>query len=337
MLIWQLNGKQNVEQVTKKEIFDDVEFSKIKITKVLLDDFIFKAYEGKAKIDFPIIPGSFSVGIVSEFGDDGAYEFKKGSRVYVSALCNCGECYECITDNEEKCSNIRFSGRNCDGVLKEFAVVSNKQIFALPQTVSDKDALLLDVIAMGLSVIENIKINGGEHVVIIGSGIQSVILSQLISYYKGIPILVSDDKSIESLTENAGVYYSLKKTEKAKKQISDITGGRMATKVIYVCGTDISTECISEFASSNAIITLTGFDSYDISLNLNEVMNKQLKLFCVKNGYGNIESAINLVATKKIDTSFYSFKQIKFNEVGKYLAESEKKGFSPCYVNLMEL
>lgn len=337
MLVWQINDKKNIQQTNKTEIVDDVEYSKIKITKVLLDKYAYNSYLGEINTNYPFIPGSFSVGIISEFGNDGAYEFQKGSRVYLSALVNCEECYECVLGNEEKCSDMRFSGRNREGVLKEFAIAPNRQIFALPQSVTDKDALLLDIIALCISTIEKTNIKSGEHVLIIGNGIQSVILSQLVSYYKGIPILISNDESIKSFTESAGVYYSMSANENTESQISEITGGRMTQKVIYACGTELSTDYIVKFASPNATIVFSGFDYYDITLNLAKVMNKQLCLYFVKNGYGNIETAINLLATKKIDTSFYSFKQIKFNEVGKYFAECEKKGFNPCYVNLMEL
>lgn len=337
MLVWQINDKKNIQQTVRTEIVNDIEYSKIKITKVLLDEYAYKSYLGETKSTYPLIPCSFSVGIISEFGNDDAYEFQKGSRVYLSALVNCDECYECVTDNEDKCSDMRFSGRNREGVLKEFAITPNKQIFALPPTVSDKDALLLDLIALCISTIENVDIKGGEHVLIIGNGIQSIILSQLVSYYKGIPVLISNDDSIKTFTESAGIYYSMPADDNTEKQLREITGGRMAQKVIYACGTELSTKYISRLASPNATVVFSGFDSYNITLNLTEVMNKQLCLYFVKNGYGNVESAINLLATKKIDTSFYSFKQIKFNDVGKYFAECDKVGFAPCYVNLMEL
>ncbi len=333
MIAWQITQKGIIEQINKKEILDDIENSKIKITKVLLDEHVYELYsQGSA----PIIPASFAVGVISEFGNDDVYEFEKGSRVYVSALKNCGECCECITANELHCSDMKFSGRNTDGMLKEFAIVPNNQIYALPSSVSDNDALLLDIIALSITSIDKLDILKGQHVAVVGNGIQALVTCQLISYYKGIPVLITNDENTSKIADNLDIFYKYETNDQTEFEISALTGGRMVHKLIYITGSTIDTKYISLLASANARVVFSGFDHFNINLALDNVMDKQLDLSCVKNGYGEINTAINLLANKAIRTDEYQYKEIKFNEVEKQLRlASSISSFETKVVNTM--
>jgi len=115
-----------------------------------------------------------------------------------------------------------------------------------------------------------------------------------------------------------------------------LTGGRLAHKIIYFTDSKIDTDYISKLSSGNAKVVLSGFDYYNVNLSVPAIMNKQLDFSCVKNGYGEVKTAINLLATKAIDTSEYVFKEIKFNDVKKYLDSFESEDdFIPCVVNAM--
>jgi len=333
MIAWQITQKGLIEQINKKEILDDVENSKIKITKVLLDEHVYELFSQDSN---PIIPASFAVGIISEFGNDDVYDFEKGSRVYISALKNCGECCECITSNELHCSDMKFSGRNTDGMLKEFAIAPNNQIYALPSSVSDNDALLIDMMALSIASIDKLDEIKGQHVAVIGNGIQALITCQLISYYKAIPVLITDDEKTSKIADNLDIFYKYDACDETEEEISSLTGGRKAHKLIYITGSNIDTKYISLLSSANAKVVLSGFDHFNINLNLYSVMDKQLDLSCVKNGYGEIDTAINLLANKAISTLEYQYKEIKFNEVEKYLKTvSSTKSFDTKIVNTM--
>lgn len=335
MITWQITQKNTIEQINKKEILDDIENSKVKITKILLDDYVYELYTRGSD---PIIPASFAVGVVSEFGNDDVYEFEKGSRVYISAFKYCEECFECVTNNETKCSNMMFSGRNTDGMLKEFAIVPNSQLYALPSSVTDNDALLLDIIALCITSIDKLDVLKGQHVVVIGKGLEALITCQLLSYYKSIPILVTNDHSTSVSAENLGIFYKYDTNEQPESEISGLTGGRMAHKLIYLTGSDIDTKYISLLSSANAKVVLSGFDRLNINLDLDGVMQKQLDISCVKNGYGEIKTAINLLANKAISTEEYQFKEIKFNDVEKVLKSvKDKSDFEKKVINTMTL
>ena len=336
MIAWQITETGIIEQITNKEILDDLDNSKIKVTKVFLDKHVYQAYKGLLFANIPCIPGSFSVGIVSECAQDESNEFDKNSRVYVSALKSCDECFECITHNQLQCSNMQFLGRNTNGVLKDFAIAHNNQIFALPNFVSDNDALLLDSLALSITTIDKLDILKGQHVIVIGNGIQALITCQLISYYKSIPVLITNNKTTYELADKLGIFYKFNTFEDLQTEISCLTGGRLAHKIIYFTDSKIDTDYISKLSSGNAKVVLSGFDYYNVNLSVPAIMNKQLDFSCVKNGYGEVKTAINLLATEAIDTSEYVFKEIKFNDVKKYLDSFESEDdFIPCVVNAM--
>lgn len=338
MITWQINKPLIMSQENIKEILDDIKNSRIKTTKVLLDKYVFELYKGSQKKCLPIVPGSFSIGILNEFNEENSFDFVKGGRVFVSALGSCGKCLDCITSNNENCTSLDFAGRNVDGVLKDFIIAPNSQIHALPNVITDKEALLIDYVSLAIASIDKLDLEKGQHVTIIGNDFLTLILCQLIIYYKGIPILVTDNDDIYNIAEDVGVYYKLKSTEEPQKDILSITGGRMCSKIIYQTSTHVSSHIISTIASPNASVVMSGFNGYNINLPLEGVMNKQLVIYCVKNGFGEEKTAINLIATKALDLNFINFKTIKFNEVEKYLKDAyEKQEFIPCIVNFIDL
>jgi len=334
MIAWQISKKRQIEQIEKKEFLDDFDNSKIKITKIILDKHVFQAYNGLGK--FPIIPASFSTGIVTEFEDDGAYDFTKGSKVYISSFKNCNNCFNCITDNPRHCSNMSFLGRNVDGVLKDFAIIPNSQIFELPPIVNEKDALFLDIIALNITTIDKLESSKGQHVLVIGNGIQALVACQLLSYYKSVPIILTNDKYTYDLADELGIFYKYHTTDNLSSNVSKLTGGRMASKIIYFTDSKININYIGELSASNAKVMLSGFDYSNINISIENIMNKQLEVSCVTNGFGEIKSAINLLANKAIETSLFNLKEIKFSDVEKYLNSfNSEEDFIPCIVNTM--
>lgn len=327
----QITDKKTLEAITKKELFDSVDSAKIKLTKTLLIREDFNTLKGDARAVYPVIPGRIGVGKVVETCGDEIFGIERGVRVFPHPEVACGKCYECINGNFASCSAFNVAGKNVDGFLRDFAIFPDDAISILPPTVSDYDALFIDHVALCDNIIDAIGLKKGEHVVIVGGDALGIILAQLVIYYQGVPILVDNNDNNIITAKNAGVYYTLFADNKIEKNVTELTGARMAKKVVYMTGSNLNTDIALRLSGHNATVCFAGFGSPSIKVNFNVALLKQLEFKCVTTGYGNIESAINILANKAVDTGVFSIQQVKKGAAMEKIKEmSESLDYSAC-------
>ena len=339
MIGLQITEQGKITKVNKMEMCESVDTSKVKVTKVLLTpEDVFTLF-GDEQVNYPIIPGHIGLGQVSD-ASEGAYNIK-GTRVYVNPVKSCGVCVECLSDREERCSNFKRAGKDVDGFLRDFAVVKNNDLYALPTSVKDSDALLIDYIALAISAIDKLNIIKGEHVAVIGGGIIGTIVALLIIYYQGVPILIDSNHEHLDRARNAGIYYNLFSDNKVEKEVSELTGAHMTQKVVYVADSNINTDLAIKLAAHSAKVGFVGFSAPSLKVNFSLAMRKQLEFVCVTNGYGFTEQAINVIANKVVDLSIFKFQQIKYEDCEQFFKKLTKdhkdapQDFMPVIVDMM--
>ena len=280
---------------------------------------------------YPVIPARVGIGKITETCGEETYGIARGVRVFPHPEIACGKCFECLKGDDTHCSSFLTAGKTSDGFLRDFAVFSNDDVSVLPPVVTDMDALFIDHVALCDKVVDAIELNKGEHVVIVGGDVSGIILAQLIIYYQGIPILVDNNDNNIVIAKNSGLYYTLFADNKIEKNVADLTGARLAKKVVYMTGSNLNTDIALKLAGSNATVCFAGFGTPGIRVNFSPALIKQLNFKCVNNGYGNIDSAINLIANRAVDTSVFSIAQIK-REAAKEAIEQKAKStdFSAC-------
>lgn len=305
-----ITAPNKLEPISKKEQLENVDSVKVKIIKTLFMQEDFLTFKGETKVNFPIIPGRIAIGkVVETCGED--YDIPRGTNVYLHAVNPCNKCFECARDDSAHCSSFQVAGKNCDGFLRDFAVVDNSAISVLPPSVDENDALFIEHVALCSSVIDSLSLQKGEHVVVVGGDILGIILAELIVYYQGIPILVDNNQANLELAKSCGVYYTLFADNKIKKSVSDLTGGRFSKKVVYMTGANLNSDIALKLAGHNATVCFAGFGTPNVRVNFNVALVKQLNFTCVTNGYPNIDSAINIFANKAISTDGFKLPSVK--------------------------
>ena len=337
---WQITKAGILQSVSRTEMLSDVDSVKLRITKALLTSEDAVSFLGEDKrVKFPIIPCMAAIGQINELPIESPY-LEKGTRVYVSSVKNCGKCPHCVADNEENCYEFTVAGKNTDGFLKDFAIVNVADVFPLPPSIRDEDAVYIELIKLALSVIDELAIEKGQHVAIIGGTLLGTILAQLIIYYQGVPILIdSSDEKLE-LAKRSGVYYTINSGNDPEKEVSSLTGGRMALKVVHVARSGMPFDLAIKLAAPTANVAFAGFSFPNVRLSLQSALEKRVNCFGVTNGFGNSESAINMLANKAVDLSNYAVPTVSINDAPKVLADmattyKEKKTVDPVIINAL--
>jgi 2-desacetyl-2-hydroxyethyl bacteriochlorophyllide A dehydrogenase len=160
------------------------------------------AYCGIGGADPTIIDGSIGLPLPWHMGYQGsgtivetgrsvtARGLKVGDRVAINHLRACGACYECLHGFENMCSNRTFPHGWLDSMMAEYAVLHQKQVWKLPDSISLEEGALCEVVAASMQAIDLAPLKIGNSVLISGGGGNGLILLQLAGLQGGTRLTV---------------------------------------------------------------------------------------------------------------------------------------------------
>lgn len=95
----------------------------------------------------------------------------ENKRVVGSVNIPCGECYMCKMGIEKHCRNMKVIGmRDRDGAFAEYMTLPRENVYTVPETISDREAVLVEPLAAGVEIIEENHLKPTDEVVILGDG-----------------------------------------------------------------------------------------------------------------------------------------------------------------------
>lgn len=300
MLQWQLVAPQQLKLTNNQPTkLTETLNAKVKLERILFSQGDYSQYCSK-DTQHPKVLCRYGAGVVSEVLEGSM--LTKMDRVLIEHYITCGNCSQCLADNPSLCESIIERGVNYDGLMSNFVDVNSRQLYKLPDSLSFDKALFVPYVALGLNILDSLQLTKGQHVAIFASTKLGLILAQLISYYKAVPILISDNANIIDIATNKlGVFYAFDSNQcDITRKIQVVTGGQMAAEVIYLLNSNYTLSDCVDVASSNATICLTGWSEHNSSIDTNSIVAKHLKLHGIYNGIGNYPSAINLIVTNKV-------------------------------------
>jgi threonine dehydrogenase-like Zn-dependent dehydrogenase len=316
MKAWQIVGKHRIEPVEIAVQRNENEV-KIKITKSALSSTDKAIIDGRGDI-YPIIPARAATGLVSE----ATGTFRLGERVVIDPyLLDYGHVR---SDTTELTPGVKIMGVDAPGMLRDFAVVPHDNVYSLPESVKDNEALFTEYIALGLKTLSILGVDKGDYIAVIGANTLGNIIAQLAVYYQAIPILVDNNPVKLKLAEKYGVYYTLNSDQcDVERKVSEITSGRRADRTIYDCKNNLPAGYAVSLTKDCGQVAFVGYSRYvEKDIRLSQITRKQLTVIGIENGYGEINSALNMLATKAIQIDGLIDKEITFAEVPKLLTEA---------------
>jgi L-iditol 2-dehydrogenase len=142
----------------------------------------------------PRILGHEMAGEIVEIGN-GVAGFKKGDRVFVSHHVPCYKCYHCIRGNYTACE-LLHTGNYDPGGFSEFIRIPQENVrygtFLLPEGITFEDATLIEPLGCAIAGQNQLGMNKGQSVLIIGSGVSGLLHVQL-AKSKGIRVIAMDN------------------------------------------------------------------------------------------------------------------------------------------------
>ena len=304
MKIWQLSYPHNLQHVTSPDLKRTEDKVKVKVTKALLSESDVAVYSGMQKVTTPFIPGRFAIGQVTEAEQDSF--IRKGERVYLAGT----------TEDECAPDGLRIAGETADGFYRDFVLAGIDDVYPLPASVSDEAAFLIDAIALAEHVVDEMHIDVGQHILVVGGGLYGNILCQILIYHRAVPILADNNPERLARAKRSGIYYTFPNDDTLKSRVLEVTGGQLADGAVYLAFANRSEPSVMfPLVKRDAYVAFCSLTSKPLHVNLENAIKHNITIKGITESREFVSTAINLLANKAVNFSEFTFRSYREEEL----------------------
>ncbi len=194
-----------------------------------------KIFSGGIPANYPLIMGHEMIGEVTQAGDSASP--KVGSRVIVDPVLYCGECFHCNIGQTQLCPNGGLIGRDQDGGFAEYVAVPPKNVFAMPDKITNQEAPLIQVLTTVMHAQQMASVSINDTVVVLGLGVGGLLHVQLAKARGAKTIIgITRSKWKREVAESIGADITLEPNDLTKQLVLEATNGIGADLVIESAG-----------------------------------------------------------------------------------------------------
>ena len=319
MKYWQISKENIIENEVPTPERQEGEI-KVRIARAVMSSSDLNLYKNSHSTTIPCRVG---IGYAGEADEMSGIEI--GTKVLLAP-------YQYSKDDK-----ILINGVDCDGYLRDYAVINLDSVYTLPKEIKEEDLYFIEYVALAINVINQINIDTGHYITLVGINRLSLLIAQLASYYQAIPILVDNSQEKINLAKDMGLDYTVcPTTEDAVAHINSLTGGNMSDFVVYSGSREVTADDMLSYAHDGSVIVLatnSPMISSSISLDVLKLLEKNLKVITVTEAHKDIPAAINALATGTVDTSHFDILEIKWEDFPHYLKNYDSYKMKKLVVN----
>jgi L-iditol 2-dehydrogenase len=254
----------------------------------------------------PIVMGHEAAGIVAAVGS-GVEGYAEGDRVTFDSTVYCGECAFCKRGDVNLCDNRQVIGVSCGdyrrhGAFAEFVAVPQRILYHLPPGISFAEAAMLEAASVALHAVRISGAAGGETALVIGAGMIGLLTLQAARAAGCARVFITDvDASRLALAREIGVDAILQgSSAELTAQVMKLTGGQGVDLAYEAVGRNETVAAAIDCTRKGGTVTLIGNIAPEVTLPLQKVVTRQLRLQGSCASAGEYPQAIELIASGKI-------------------------------------
>jgi L-iditol 2-dehydrogenase len=254
----------------------------------------------------PLVMGHEAAGIVTETGAD-VNGFAKGDRVTFDSTVYCGECDNCRRGDVNLCDRRQVLGVSCgdyrrNGAFAEFVVVPARIVHRLPENLSFSEAALLEAVAVALHAVSLAPIQPGSTALVVGAGTIGLLVQQALAVAGCAPVFVSDvDATRLKRSASLGATTILGSGSDLVNEILRVTHGKGVDIAIEAVGINQTVTTAINATRKGGSVILVGNVSPEVTLPLQTVVTRQIRLQGSCASAGEYPRAIELMSSGKIN------------------------------------
>ena len=207
----------------------------------------------------PTVLGHEPAGIVAEVGE-GVSEFEVGDRVFVHHHVPCFTCHQCLRGYPTLCETFKATHLDPGGFAEYIRVPAlnvDRDVLKLPEKMSFAQATLIEPVATCIRGIKRANIQVGDTVVVVGSGVTGLILSQLARVLGAGIVMITDFVPFRlEMAQQLKVDHAINAREDVLAVLQQLNRGRLADVVIVATGSVPAMERGMTLANGGATVLL---------------------------------------------------------------------------------
>ena len=188
----------------------------------------------------PLVLGHEIAGVVVDVGEGLAGEFEKGERVTAAHHVPCNTCRYCLSGHHTVCETLRRTHFDPGGFaefLRLPAINVDRGVFRLPDEVSFEEACFTEPLACVLRGQRMARLQPGQSVLVIGSGIAGLIHVQLAVKLGASRVVVTDITPYRlEAAKRLGADATIHAEEDVPARLRQLNDGRLADLVVVCTG-----------------------------------------------------------------------------------------------------
>lgn len=254
----------------------------------------------------PLVMGHEAAGVVAEVGSE-VKGFAVGDRVTFDSTVYCGMCAFCRKGEVNLCDDRQVVGVSCGdyrraGAFAEYVTVPARIAYQLPEGLGFAEAAMLEAVSVALHAVAVTELKGGETALVIGAGMIGLLVLQAARIAGCSRVFVADIdatrlKSAGALGADETILAS---GAELVKEILQLTEGRGVDVVLEAVGRNETVATAIDSVRKGGTVTLVGNITPQVSLPLQKVVSRQIRLQGSCASSGEYPEAMKLMIEGKI-------------------------------------
>ncbi|MDT7891389.1 MAG: alcohol dehydrogenase catalytic domain-containing protein [Thermoproteota archaeon] len=320
--------------IIDKELDKNEVLIKIKYASICETDL--KIFRGEIpNVKFPIILGHEAVGEVIETGGNVIY-LSTGDKVLIDPNIYCGVCSSCRALKYNLCLNGGLLGKERDGVLQEYIIIQERNLYKLPSSVNIKSAPLIQPLSTVIHSQKLLTINPNDYAMVIGMGVTGLMHTRLLKE-KGAKVLCVSrfDEKANLVKKFGGDFFLNIKDKNFEDEINKITEREGVDVLIDTSANVELIYTLLKYLKPHGQFLSFGITSKIGNIPMYELYYKEAKIIFSRSSLPkDFVDAINFVKDNRIDLDMLIDRYININNIEQILNEATHKFRSIVNFNL---
>jgi L-iditol 2-dehydrogenase len=254
----------------------------------------------------PVVMGHEAAGTVAAVGSE-VTGFAVGDRVTFDSTVYCGACEFCRKGEVNLCNNRQVVGVSCGefkraGAFAEYVAVPARIAYQLPETLGFAEAAMLEAVSVALHAAHVSELKGEETALVIGAGMIGLLVLQAARVGGCSRVIVADiDATRLKLAGEMGADEVLQASDvELVQEVMRLTDGRGVDVVFEAVGRAETVAGAIDCVRKGGKVTLVGNIAREVTLPLQKVVTRQIRLQGSCASSGEYPEAMELISTGEI-------------------------------------
>lgn len=249
---------------------------------------------GDFVVEEPLVLGHEAGGTIVAVGTD-IDDSRVGERVSIEPQHPCRVCEFCRSGRYNLCPQIEFYATPpIDGAFAEYVAIQGDFAYAVPDSVSDDAAALMEPLSVAIAAVQKAGVRPGSRVLITGAGPIGIVTAQTARAFGATEIVISDP-----MAERRDVALRFGVTEAVDPAAGPLGSGYDA--FVDASGSPVAVKQGISALKSGGVAVLVGMGADEIALPVSTIQNRELIVTGVFRYANTWPTAIDLVASGAVD------------------------------------